>query len=369
MNTDNDRQVERVLLFTPKYPPSRGGAAVFYSNIVRTTDEQIRFFVVTKYEKGETIIQEEDNVTIYRLLPRTDLLPRYLRVVLEMFVLAIVCLYLVTTESIQIIHAHASSFSVLALSAVAAVSRVPLINDCRDEAFRPWLIKLGPTPVWFSCAPNIDSILIKNGIPERRIIRLPVVNPEYVSNYESTGRKGNDMLHLIHVGSIREEKGVFLLLDTLEHLHEQGVSARLTLIGDGPEMENLRRSCNERVIKECVTIAGRLDHRETLNHLAAADVLALLSESEGIPRVVLEAQEIGTPVVATSAGGIPEIIDDEKTGLLVSRTASSAAEAINCLFSDEELYETITTNAKQERQRTWDHAAEQLYEGYRRALD
>ena len=369
MVTDDSPPVKRVLLFTPKYPPSRGGAAVFYSNIVRTTNEQIRFFVVTKCEKEETVIQQEDNATIYRFLPRTNLLPRYLRIVLEMFVLAVVSLYLIATESIQVIHSHASSFSVLALSAVAAVSRVPLINDCRDEAFRPWMAKLGPTPVWFSCAPNIDDILIRNGVPEKQIIRLPVVNPEYVSNYESTGRRGDDKLHLIHVGSIREEKGVFLLLDTLEHLHKQGVSARLTIVGDGPEIESLRRSCDEKAIKEYVMIAGRLDHHKTLNHLANADMLVLLSESEGIPRVVLEAQEVGTPVVATSAGGIPEIIDDEKTGLLVDRSATSAAEAITRLLSDEELYETITANAKQERKRTWDTAAEQLHEGYRRALD
>src|SRR5205823_9528420 len=66
-----------------------------------------------------------------------------------------------------------------------------------------------------------------------------------------------------------------------------------------------------------VAFIGRRSHDQMPHLLAAADMLVLPSMNEGLPRVILEAMATGLPVVATSVGGVPELVIDGRTGLLV----------------------------------------------------
>jgi glycosyltransferase involved in cell wall biosynthesis len=275
--------------------------------------------------------------------------------------------YAIMRRDVDVIHAHASSFAVVGLAAASTVFRVPIVNDCRDEAFRPWIVTSGFTPIWFSCASNIDDILIENGVPADRIVRLPVVNPSYVREYREPDREGG-VNEIVFVGSIRSAKGVFVLLDALELLHEKEINARLTLIGDRPATENLRVRTIEKNLVEHIILTGRLNHRETLDRLAQADVLVLPSESEDLPRVVLEAQEVGTPIVATPVGGVPDVITHEKTGMLSPRTTESIANNVVRLAHDDDFYRCVVTNGlKRSESQGWDQVSEKLYEGYKRA--
>ena len=359
--------MKRILLFTPKYPPSRGGAATFYSNIAKTRDNEIEFFVVTESCEDRSLIEYRDGSPIYSVLPRIEHLHRYLRVPLEILVLILVSSYLILFKKANIIHPHASSFSVVGLSIVAVVSRTPIINDCRDEGFRPWIVKLGPTPFWFSCASNIDDILIQNGIPSDRIIRLPVVNPDYVKIHRNTDAP-DEISDLLYIGTLRKAKGIFLLLDAFEIIHERGVEMNLTLIGDGPDVSEFETQYRNRKLEEHITLTGSLSHDETLRRLAESDVLVLPSESEGVPRVVLEGQDVGTPVVTTAVGGIPDVIDHEENGMLAEQTAESVVKNVLRLVHDDELYRTVVENGVESAdERSWERVGEQLREGYERS--
>jgi glycosyltransferase involved in cell wall biosynthesis len=359
--------VDTVLLFTPKYPPSGGGAAVFYSNLVETQAGEIEFFGVTEYDRDEAIVTRDGQVTLYRVLPRFDWLPRFVRVPLEVLVLFLMASYTILTKGVDLIHAHASSFAVLGLAIAATVFRVPIVNDCRDEGFRPWIVKAGPTPVWFSCASNIDEMLVENGVPDGRIVRLPVVNPEHVHEYRIAERE-HGITDIAFVGTVRKEKGVFMLIDAFELIRDHGLDARLTMIGDGPAVDELSEYVRRRGLADHVTLAGRLDHHETLRRLADADVLVLPSASEGLPRVVLEAQEVGTPVVATMVGGVPDGIEDGESGILVDRTPESISDSILRMARDDDLYFRIIENGLAAAdERGWDQLGVQLREGYERA--
>ena len=356
--------MDTVYLFSPKYPPSKGGAATFYSNLISTTKDELRYLVVTEYKSDESVIIREEGVSIYRILPRVSFLPKYLRVLFEIALVAMFSVYILVKEEVDIIHAHASSFSVISLAVVSMISRVPLAYDCRDEGFRPWIVRMGYTPVWFSCASNLDAILTESGVPENRIIRLPVVNPEYVRDYRSVA-DSQIVSEILYIGSLREAKGVFLLLEAFKAMRERGFDLHLTLIGDGPARGEFEKHCRKMNFGEYVTLTGSLSHNKTLRCLADADVLVLLSESEGVPRVVLEGQEVGTPVVATAVGGIPDVIDHGENGILVEQNAESVAKEISRLVRDNELYQTIVKNGTESAdKRGWNRVEKQLFKGY-----
>jgi glycosyltransferase involved in cell wall biosynthesis len=360
--------VDTVYLFTPKYPPSKGGAATFYSNLINTTNDELNYYILTEYKPDVSVITRQEGVSVYRILPRVSFLPRFFRVLLEVAFVTVFSVYILVKEEVDIIHAHASSFSVVSLALVSTISRVPLAYDCRDEGFRPWIVRMGHTPVWFSCASNIDDILVRNGVPEDRIIRLPVVNPDYVRDYRSIA-DSQTVSEMLYIGSLREAKGIFLLLEAFEIIRERGLDLHLTVIGDGPAREEFEKRCHEIDFGEHVTLTGSTSHDETLRRLAESDVLVLPSESEGVPRVVLEGQDVGTPVVATAVGGIPDVINHEENGMLAEQTAESVVENVLRLVRDDELYRTVVENGIQSaNERSWERVGEQLREGYSRAL-
>jgi glycosyltransferase involved in cell wall biosynthesis len=91
----------------------------------------------------------------------------------------------------------------------------------------------------------------------------------------------------------------------------------LALAGAGPEEDRLRALAHELGLDDAVVFAGQRPHAEMPAWLAAADLLVLPSESEGLPLVIPEALAAGTPVVASRVGGIPECLEDGVTGVLV----------------------------------------------------
>jgi len=360
--------VDTIYLFTPKYPPSKGGAATFYSNLVSTTKDELDYVIVSEYKSGKPILTRQESVSVYRILPRVSILPTYLRVLLEVILATVISTYILVSEEVDVMHTHASSFSVISISIVSTAFRVPIAYDCRDEGFRPWIVRMGHTPVWFSCASNIDEILIQNGIPEERIVRLPVVNPSYVREYRSIVAS-EAVSEILYIGSLREEKGIFLLLETFEIIRERGFNLHLTVIGDGPAQNEFEKRCRKLGLRKHVTLTGPLSHRKTLRRLAEYDVLVLPSESEGIPRVVLEGQDVGTPVVATAVGGIPDVLDHEENGMLAEQTAESVAENVIRLVRNDELYQAIVENgAEGADERGWERVGKKLREGYERSV-
>jgi glycosyltransferase involved in cell wall biosynthesis len=336
---------------------------------VNTTKNELNYIIVTEYKSNTSVTTQQESVSVHRILPRISFLPTYLRVLLETVLVSMFSIYILVQKEVDVIHAHASSFSVVSLAVFSTVSRVPVAYDCRDETFRPWIVQMGYTPVWFSCASNIDDILIRNGIPEDRIIRLPVVNPDYVRNYRSVG-DSQTVSEILYIGSLREAKGVFLLLKAFKTIREREFDLHLTVIGDGPAREELEKQCGTKGIRKHVTLTGPLSHDETLCRLAESDVLVLPSESEGVPRVVLEGQDIGTPVVATTVGGVPDMVNHEKNGMLIEQTAESIVESVLRLVRDDELYQMIVENGvKSADKRTWECVREKAREGYSKVSD
>ncbi|MCW2779122.1 MAG: glycosyl transferase group 1 [Frankiales bacterium] len=135
------------------------------------------------------------------------------------------------------------------------------------------------------------------------------------------------------VGRLTVMKGQRFLLDAVPALADRFPDLAVVLVGDGHLREVLEKQAADLGVADVVRFAGqRADARELL---AAADVFALPSRTEGMPLAVLEAMEAGLPVVATRAIGLEEVVDDGVTGLLVRiRDAAALGVALAAVLDD-----------------------------------
>jgi glycosyltransferase involved in cell wall biosynthesis len=151
---------------------------------------------------------------------------------------------------------------------------------------------------------------------------------------------------VLAIGRLSREKAHIDLINAFAQLRrtQPDINARLVIIGDGPEREKLEVAAADLAINERTIFTGQLS--DVSSYYALADLMALPSHSEGSPYVLLEAMAAGVPVVATAVGGIPEMVEHEKSALLVpARDPQALAAAIARVLTDEQLAHTLTTNS------------------------
>lgn len=118
------------------------------------------------------------------------------------------------------------------------------------------------------------------------------------------------------VANLRAEKNHDVLLEAFADVHRNHPQARLNLVGAGPRRAELDTVVSRLGIEDAVTFTGAVD--DVWPHFAAADVFVLPSSFEPLGIVVMEAMAASLPVIATRVGGIPELVDEGTTGLLVN---------------------------------------------------
>lgn len=149
---------------------------------------------------------------------------------------------------------------------------------------------------------------------------------------------------LVCVGRFDREKGMHHAIDAVHRLREQAPDLRLVLVGDGPEDEALRAQAAELGLAERVSFAGRQPRDVVAATMAAADVFLFPTErAEAAPLVLPQAMSTGVPVVASSIGGITEVIEPgTDNGVLVPPGDLDAlVGAIGQLLADEELHRRV----------------------------
>lgn len=149
---------------------------------------------------------------------------------------------------------------------------------------------------------------------------------------------------IVCVGTLHEVKGQAYLVEACRILSERGVEFSCSLIGDGPDRAKLERLISEAGLGNRVEITGALAQDRVAARLRDADVLVAPSvptsdgKREGIPVVLMEALSSGIPAVASDLSGIPELVEDGVTGLLVTpRDAEGIAGALARLAADRDL--------------------------------
>lgn len=127
------------------------------------------------------------------------------------------------------------------------------------------------------------------------------------------------------VGRLTPVKGHALFLRAARRILDEAPGARFVIVGDGPLRTELERTARDLGVAEACVFAGA--RRDVYDLVGAMDVFVLSSLHEGAPIALLEAMALGTPVVATAVGGVPEILTQGTTGLLVGPQDASGLAA------------------------------------------
>jgi glycosyltransferase involved in cell wall biosynthesis len=145
-------------------------------------------------------------------------------------------------------------------------------------------------------------------------------------------------LHVLSVGRLIDLKGHALLLEAMAVARAEGVRARLTIVGDGSTRHALEAHAARLGLVDEVTFAGAVGQDEIAGFYADTDIFCLASFAEGVPVVLMEAMAMEIAVIATRIAGIPELVEDGVSGLVVAPgSADRLAAALRTLAYDPAL--------------------------------
>lgn len=253
----------------------------------------------------------------------------------------------------RLIHAHFGSGGALALPIARALG-VPLVvtfhggDATKDKHYRKQ-----PVPTIFQrrcaalqretaliicVAEHIRKALISRGFPAAKLkVICYGVEPER----EICPAPSAERPYLLFVGRFVEKKGVGYLLDAMRVLESEGAAVDLTLIGDGPMAEVLRRKSSG---LRGARFLGWLPNEEVRRAMRGALAVCVPSvadragDSEGLPNVVIEGMAAAVPVIGSNHGGIGEAVEHDRTGFLVPPADPQAiVTAVRRLLGDPAL--------------------------------
>jgi glycosyltransferase involved in cell wall biosynthesis len=172
----------------------------------------------------------------------------------------------------------------------------------------------------------------------------------------------SSLRHVGFIGRLEHPKDPLLMLDVFERLPEY----RATMVGGGDLERSVQKRIKLRALK--VEFLGLLPHERTLQVLSTLGVLVMTSRWEGLPILALEAMSVGVPVVATRVGGLPEIIEDGRSGMLVkTRSPDEIVAAVRTVTEDLELRDSIIRSARERVQTLF--SEERMLSSIRRVYD
>lgn len=231
-----------------------------------------------------------------------------------------------------------SATSAMNLALLAAPTRVPRITSehTPPDAFRretKWpLLRRTATRL---LTPRAVAVAVPTAAIGAAVRGAPVVvirNPVLRDLPPALAAKP-DGTHLIAAGRLVPAKGFDTLIEAAALLKARGQPFSLTIYGDGPLHADLTQQITRHALSNDVALAGQTD--ALAGRLAAADLLVSSSRREGFGNVLIESMAVGTPVLATRAGGPETFIDHERNGFLAAPDDPPAlADAIAALLAD-----------------------------------
>jgi glycosyltransferase involved in cell wall biosynthesis len=192
-------------------------------------------------------------------------------------------------------------------------------------------------------SPDLLETCRKNGVREDRsfLIENAIDTKQFrrrqtrVEAKRKLGLPESQML-IGAVGRLSPEKGFDRLIGVVKALHSKGIRPRLAIIGDGGQRDQLQSMIDQHGLSDYVQLAGF--QKNPTQWYEAMDVFVLSSLREGLPNVVLEAMALETPVVTTAVAGVPRLIENDVSGIVVPIANDSALEvAIAKTLVDDEL--------------------------------
>ncbi len=222
----------------------------------------------------------------------------------------------------------------------------------------------------FTCRTNFDTSFVRSLNPSANIYNVcEAMNPVFFEKDWIV----QDTRTILFVGSLRERKGIMVLLNSLLNIKQELSDVHLYVIGTGNSdyFKKLVDFCEKNKMESNVTFLGYQSPEVISDYHLIAQVFVCPSFIENSPNCIAEAMVTGLPVIATNVGGIPSMITDEETGLLVeSNDVIALADKIYSLLSNLSAREKISKNSRViARERHWPkNVADKTIDVYREVL-
>ncbi|WP_252216017.1 glycosyltransferase [Clostridium sp. VAP41] len=259
--------------------------------------------------------------------------------------------YIIKSENIEVIHSHHRMTTLLAkiASKFTGVKVIHTQHLCIKDKFK--LTKLA--------LKNLQTITVSDAA-KRILIEKSNLNKENITTIYNTietecknKKVDNKLIDLkkkgyfivAQVSRIIDYKGVYDFIEVAKQTNLENQKIKFVLIGDGPELNNLRNTIKQNKLDELIYLLGAKDN--VIEHLKYIDLLLLCSYIEGLPLAPLEAFSQGIPVIATNINGTNEEIVEGKNGYLVSTgDIDKFKENILKLYSNRKLLEEMKKSSK-----------------------
>ena len=201
---------------------------------------------------------------------------------------------------------------------------------------------------------NKKMVVIRNGISEIEFLDRELAKSKLLEKIKKY--QGSTLIDLVGrkwIGTISElhkNKGLKYLIEAM-HLLDVESDDRVSLplvfiIGDGERREKLQERINRYNLQDNIFMVGRVDEAE--KYLKTFDIFSLTSITEALPYVLLEAGQAGLPIIASRVGGIPEVIDDMKDGILVEpKEPEEIKKAIDFIIKNPTKAAVFSQNIKE----------------------
>lgn len=276
-------------------------------------------------------------------------------------------------ERFDIMHSHGYKGNILLGFIPKKIRKIPLVSTLHGWISRDGFSKIGLYDwVDTKSLQFIDAVVLVNNVmlsnkklKNTKGINLSVVyngipilhfdnhsQPDRLCITELTKRRpvcDSEIVRFCHqgfiigsIGRLSKEKGFKYLLEAVYLLRKKGVDARLVIIGEGDERPNLLKLLEKFSISSFVLLPG---YQESASkYLSLFDVFVMPSLTEGLPMTLLEAMQVKIPIVATNVGGIPEVLENGRGGLLVNPSdPEGLADAISSIYHDFKSAEEFTS--------------------------
>lgn len=269
-------------------------------------------------------------------------------------------MWIVRKYDIDIIHAHSTIPTGFIGVIVAKIMKKPVfitahgmdINNFENNSFFKQLIT-------FSLNNCNKAIAVSNdlagkmrllGIDKDKIIVLRnAVNTDIFKPTELKKVRKNyaikDNILILFVGYLDTFKGIFELIDAFYEVNKGNKNTTLMIIGEGPKKNELKKRVLKIGLEKSVIFTGKIPSIDIYEYYQSADIFVLPSHTEGLPLVIIEAMACGIPVIASSVGGISEVVEDNINGFLVPpHNTSLLAYKLSILINDPSLREKFAEN-------------------------
>ncbi|MBM3309248.1 MAG: glycosyltransferase family 4 protein [Candidatus Altiarchaeales archaeon] len=142
-------------------------------------------------------------------------------------------------------------------------------------------------------------------------------NPVDTTSFRLEKKRGDNILRILFLGCYWKRKGIYDIMKAIPEVVKENKKVLFTLAGES-DIEEFKRICSEAGVEKYVRFAGVVEGKEKVEELVNSDIFILPSYNEGMPLAILEAMAAGLPVVASNVGSIPEVIEENVNGFLIT---------------------------------------------------